>query len=323
MKKFVLKLFYFFLPIILIAYPLDYILSYYLSHSNEYNLGEFEVWNDIYNAKVDCDIAIYGSSRAWVHFDPKILKDSLGLNVYNLGLDGHNFWLQYLRHLEFIKYNKRPRTIILSIDAFTLQKRKDLYQSDQFLPYMFWNSNIQKYTSSFIGYSYLDYYIPLIRYAGKSTSLKEIIKNIRKDESSIRFRQNGYLGMDREWNTDLDKAKEKQNSYQVDIDSNTIKLLEQFIQECSFNEIELVLVYSPEHIDGQNFISNRDQVVKIFNDFSDKYSLMFLDYSNDSLCIDKKYYYNATHLNKKGAEIFSRKLASELNERSRNILKIE
>jgi hypothetical protein len=151
----------------------------------------------------------------------------------------------------------------------------------------------------------------------------EIIKNIRKDESSIRFRQNGYLGMDREWNTDLDKAKEKQNSYQVNIDSNTIKLLELFIQECSFNEIELVLVYSPEHIDGQNFITNRDQVIKIFSDHSAKYSLIFLDYSNDSLCFDKKYYYNATHLNKKGSEIFSRKLASELNVRSRSILKME
>ena len=323
MKKFFKKLFYFSLPIILISYPFDYILSYYLSQSNEYTLGEFEVWNDIYNAEADCDIAIYGSSRAWVHFDPKTLRDSLGLNVYNFGLDGHNFWLQYLRHLEFIKYNKRPRTIILSIDAFTLQKRKDLYQSDQFLPYMLWNSNIQKYTSSFIGYRFLDYYIPLIRYAGKSTSLEEIIKNIRKDESSIRFRQNGYLGMDREWNTDLDKAKEKQNSYQVDIDSNTIQLLEQFIQDCSFNEIELVLVYSPEHIDGQNFITNRDQIIKIFNDFSTKYSLIFLDYSNDSLCFDKKYYYNATHLNKKGSEIFSRKLVSELNVRSRSIFKME
>ena len=129
--------------------------------------------------------------------------------------------------------------------------------------------------------------------------------------------------MDREWNTDLDKAKEKQNSYQVDIDSNTIQLLEQFIQDCSFNEIELVLVYSPEHIDGQNFITNRDQIIKIFNDFSTKYSLIFLDYSNDSLCFDKKYYYNATHLNKKGSEIFSRKLVSELNVRSRSIFKME
>ena len=36
--------------------------------------------------------------------------------------------------LDILKYNKQPKFIILSVDIFSLQKRKDLFESNQFLP---------------------------------------------------------------------------------------------------------------------------------------------------------------------------------------------
>jgi hypothetical protein len=317
MKKFAIKLLYFSLPILIIAYPLDFVMSYYLRQSNT-SSGEFEVWNDIYSSNANCDIAIYGSSRSWVHIDPQILSDSLNVKVYNFGIDGHNFWLQYLRHIEFLKHNEKPKTIILSVDVFSLQKRKDLYQLDQFLPYMLWNSYIQEYTSSYIGYNKFDYYLPLVRYSGKSNAISLINENIARDKVTNRYRQNGFLGMDREWNADLEKAKKGQKSYEINTDSNSIVLFEKFINECKANDIELIFVYTPEYIDGQNFVANRNDIIQIYRDLSTKYSIEFYDYSNDSLCLDKKYFYNASHLNKSGAEIFSKKLASDLKARTHN-----
>ena len=317
MKKFAIKLLYFSLPILIIAYPLDFVMSYYLRQSNT-SSGEFEVWNDIYSSNANCDIAISGSSRSWVHIDPQILSDSLNVKVYNFGIDGHNFWLQYLRHIEFLKHNEKPKTIILSVDVFSLQKRKDLYQLDQFLPYMLWNSYIQEYTSSYIGYNKFDYYLPLVRYSGKSNAISLINENIARDKVTNRYRQNGFLGMDREWNADLEKAKKGQKSYEINTDSNSIVLFEKFINECKANDIELIFVYTPEYIDGQNFVANRNDIIQIYKDLSTKYSIEFYDYSNDSLCLDKKYFYNASHLNKSGAEIFSKKLASDLKARTHN-----
>jgi len=317
MKKFLTNILYFLLPAIIMAYPLDSIMSHFLSQSKT-SPGEYEVWNDIYKTEAEYDIAIYGSSRAWVHINPKILSDSLGAKVYNFGIDGHNFWLQYLRHLELLKHNEKPKTIILSVDVFSLQKRKDLFQLDQFLPYMLWNSNIQEYTNSYIGYNDFDYYVPLIRYSGKTNSLKLIIKNIVNCQSNIGYRQNGFLGMDREWNADLEKAKKEQKSYIINTDSNSVVLFEKFIKECKANDIELILVYTPEYIDGQNFVANRDDVIQIYRDFSMKYSIDFFDYSNDSLCLNKKYFYDASHLNSSGAEIFSKKLANDLKARTHN-----
>lgn len=314
MRTFLTKSIYFILPFLIIAYPLDYIMSYYLSQSNECQ-GEFEVWNDIYNSNANCDIAIYGSSRAWVHIDPKILSDSLKLEVYNFGIDGHNFWLQYLRHLEFLKHNKKPKAIILAVDIFSLQKRIDLYQIDQFLPYMLWNSNIKEYTSSYAGYNKFDYCLPIIRYLGKTNSLKTIIKNIYRDQSLDNFRKNGFLGMDREWNSDLEKAKTNKDSYKIKLDSSSISLFENFIKECKTNNIELIFVYTPEFVDGQKFVSNRNEIIDLYKNISNKYSIKFYDYSKDGICLNKKYFYNASHLNKSGAEIFSRNFANDLKER--------
>lgn len=65
MKRVIKKIFLFYLPIILLSYPLDKSISNYLKQSNKC-YGEYEVWNDIYSGKINADIAIYGSSRAWV-----------------------------------------------------------------------------------------------------------------------------------------------------------------------------------------------------------------------------------------------------------------
>jgi hypothetical protein len=311
MKKFLINTFIFILPILIVTFPLDYLISYYLKKSHSFS-GELEVWNDIYEKKAGCDIAIYGSSRAWVHINPKILEDSLKYSVYNFGIDGHNFWLQYLRHLELVKYNRKPKVIILSVDNFSLQKRIELYQPEQFLPYMLYNKDIIKYTSSFKGYKKYDYYVPLLRYAGKRKVLKTCLRFFLKGYSKKNFREKGFVGMERTWNSDLDKAKEKIGEYKIKIDPKTLELFENFIRECIESNIKLIFVYCPEYIEGQHFVKNRKQIINIYKKLAIKYKLIYLDYSEDEISKNRDLFYNANHLNKNGAEIFSKKLAHDL-----------
>jgi len=77
----------------------------------------------------------------------------------------------------------------------------------------------------------------------------------------------------------------------------------------------LIFVYTPEFIDGQKFMSNRDEIIDLYKIISNKYSIKFYDYSQDSICLNKKYFYNSMHLNKFGSEIFSRNLACALQKR--------
>lgn len=311
MKKFILRLSFFVLPIVVLAFPLDLLLGYYLKKSSQFP-GEIEVWNDIYNSRAYCDIAVYGSSRAWVHMDSQVLSDSLNESVYNFGIDGHNFWLQYLRHKEFFKHNTHPNTIIISVDEFSLAKRKDLYQPNQFLPFMLWNNNIKNFTSTYLGYKDIDYWMPLVRYFGKLDALIVAFKTAFGNGGSEKYRTKGYKGIDLVWNQDLGKAKAKMQSLKVDLDVSTIKLFETFINEVKQAGIKLIFVYTPVYSEGQSFISNRNEILAVFDNFSKKYNVIFMDFSTDEICWNKSLFYNSLHLNKTGSELFSKKLASRI-----------
>lgn len=311
MKKFIKIILLFFIPILVLAYPIDLFLSKQLKKSNDF-LGEYEVWNDIYNSNIKADMVVYGSSRAWVDISPKILKDSLQLETYNLGMDGHNFWLQYLRHLEYLKHNNKPSHILLAVDFNSLQKREDLYLYEQFLPYMLWNNNLKEFTKSYNGFHYLDYDLPLIRYAGNSSIIKNALSLGFSKDVPKAYRTKGYKGIKKTWSNELTLAKSKMEKYKIQIDSTSVTLFSQFLQECKDNNIKVSLVYTPEHIEGQKFIENKDIVSNLYKEYAEKFDLIYLDYSKDSICSNKEYFYNATHLNKKGSEVFTEKLASDL-----------
>lgn len=312
MKKFLYTFFYFILPIIILAYPLDLLLSNNLKKSNTYAQEEYTVWNDIYNGKADADIIIAGSSRAWVNFNSTMITDSLNIKTYNLGVDGHNFWLQNFRYETYLKYNRKPKLIIYSLDINTLDKREDLYNGDQFLPYMLWNTDIENAIKSYEGYYYFDNKIPLLRFVGNYSSVKEAIRMIVEGKDNHITRIKGYEGQNATWNSDFENAKKTKKKLIAKFDNLTIKLFEKFIKECKINNIEIVFVYTPEYIEGQQFVENRTELFRHFSYFINKYHIPFYDFSNDSISYDKKYFYNVTHLNKNGAELFTEKLIDSL-----------
>ena len=308
MKKFLITLIVFSLPLFLLAWFLDGFLSDSLKKSKN---GEFGVWNDIYNGKINDDLLIYGGSRAWVHFDPQIISDSLGISTYNVGINGHNFWLQNLRHKLLLKYNEQPKVIIHSVDIMTLGKRPDLYNLEQFLPYMMDDTAMAAAISSYEGYTYLDFNLPLMRYSGKWKTVFSAMKMRFGSDNYTPDRIKGYQGKEMAWNKDFEKAKSEISEFSMELDSATVILFGKYIRECRDKNIRLIFVNPPEYIEGQRFVSNRDEIVAVFNKFSKQYNIPFYDYSADSMSYNTKYFYNSTHMNKDGAELFTRKLVMD------------
>ena len=276
--------------------------------------GEYSTWNYVFEGKVNSDIVIYGSSRALKHISPEIFIKSLHISTYNLGIDGHNFWLQNFRHRMLLKNNTKPKIIIFSIDMFTLQKRKDLYNLEQFLPYMLWNKEMQKVTSCYEGFNRYDYEIPLVRYFGRKQSLVSAIRVFSGHLGCSSYRIRGYQGIDRSWTTDFDNTKFTNKKYEVILDTETLLLFKRFLIECKSKNIKLIFVYTPEYIEGQKFVKNRGVVMSIFTNLSKQYHIPFYDYSSDPISHQKIYFYNANHLNKTGAELFTTKLIDTLKQ---------
>ncbi len=305
-------MFVFCFPIALLAPFADLFISGQLKKSNAFAHKELPVWNAILKGDVDAEIVIYGSSRAWVHFDPSMISNQLHMTAYNLGVDGHYFNLQYLRHQKLLKSNHPPKLIIHSLDAFTLQKRKDLYNAEQFLPFLLDDEDIQKAIGHFEGFDALASAVPLVRYYGNKEAITCSFQMWLNPKQNKVEKIRGYQGQERVWNEEFDKAKKQLDKYVVQLDAATVKLFENYIKECKARNIKIIFVYSPEYIEGQKFIANKQDVMALYQRLSKQYEMPFYDFSNDSICMDKKYFYNAMHLNKTGSTLFTQKLIDEM-----------
>ncbi|MFN2440165.1 MAG: hypothetical protein ABR503_13265, partial [Chitinophagaceae bacterium] len=295
MKLFIIKLFLFLLPLILISYAVDIFISKELKKNHIHTGGEFSVWNDVYGGTVNSDIVIYGGSRAWVQIDPNMISDSLQTTAYNLGLDGYTFQLQYLRHLALLDHNKKPKIIIHSVDAFILQKNPNLWNADQFLPYMLFNERMKNAIRGFNGeYKIIDYQLPLIRYYGKKEAIVHAAKRFANPSGDTVVRVKGYRGRDLLWDdTEFDKLRKRVKFLETYLDTPTVILFEKYLNECKSQNIQVIFVYVPEYIEGQRFLKNREIAIELFTRLSKKYDIPFYDFSDDTIALQKEYYYNA------------------------------
>ena len=309
MKKFLIQLGIFFIPFIFILTISDYIVTKGLQKTKS---GDYKEWNEIYSGNINADIIINGSSRAWVHVSPKILDSILYVNSYNLGIDGHNFYMQYCKFCEYLQYNNKPKIIIQTLDIFTLAKRNDLYNYQQFFPYIY-KSRIRKVTKTYKGFTNMDYNLPFYRYHNSSEIIKIGFDEFFTTTNLDNGKYKGYLGIVKDWDNTFDEYK-KANPKGVitDLDKESIELMDTFLNNCKNDNINVILVYSPEYIENQYLTNNRDEIFKIYNDFAIKYDIDFFDYSKDTISYQKKYFYNSQHLNKEGAELFTEKLANDI-----------
>ncbi len=307
MKKIILKLFNFSILLYLLAYLLDFLISTNLKKSNLYQ-GEIEIWNDIYQSKINSDLLILGSSRAWVQVDPKIITKENGIKTYNLGMDGHKFDLTYLRYLEYIKYNKKPKYILMMVDVNFFSRHSKFYNYEQFLPYMMFNLNYFNFFNSYNFFKKIDYVIPLIRYSGKINVIKNAISNITFKKNK-KYRNLGFKGQLLTWH-DLDSSV---HSLKIELDHNKLIMFNSFVIQCRKTKTNLILVYPPEHIEGQKLIQNRNEITAVLKMKAKLNKLVYLDYSQDSTFLrNKKMFYNAFHLNNRGAYLFTQKLSKDL-----------
>ncbi|GAA4452870.1 hypothetical protein [Rurimicrobium arvi] len=306
MKRFLINLLLSVLPVAVFALWLDWRVVKDLRHSNH---GDYGVWNDLYSGRANKDLLIYGSSRAWVHIDPVVLEDSVRMSVYNLGVDGYNFDMSSLRH-DIIMRGVPPKVIVYALDGSTLFKRKDLYNQAQFLPYLD-DDALEKRISGYEGYSAWDARLPFVKFIGQYRVLFRWFNgDFSAGVPADRYR--GFKAQHVNWTKDVDELIKHQKQLTQPLDTSSIRRFELFLQQCRASHIRVILTYPPEHILGQQFVSNRTSIIRIYRSLASIYDIPFLDYSSDTLCMDKKYFYNSQHLNDVGATIYSRKLASAL-----------
>jgi lysophospholipase L1-like esterase len=128
-------------------------------------------------------------------------------------------------------------------------------------------------------------------------------------------RNKGYQGQELPWEgSGLEKILSKNDSLIAKREPEIVLLFDTFLRYCKENDIQVILVFTPLYIKATDYTADKEEVMQIYHSFSEKYNIPFLDYSHDPLCYDTIYFHNAMHLNKKGAELFSLKLANDIKQ---------
>lgn len=274
----------------------------------------FAEWNDCYNGKIAGDVLMLGSSRMGAHISPKIIDEQLHVNSYNLGINGGRFLLQNGRFKVYLAHTpKLPKNIIHGLDIGTLDRASILFVSNQFVPYLD-DTIIRKYTEGYKGsYNKLHYYFPLYKYNNSFLNMGTAIMNMTGLKTQFSHRYKGYKALEGEWvpSTDKQLVAVADGGIQK-TDSQTVKEFEAYLQFCKEKNINLIFVYTPEYIDLQKLTKNRAEIINLYKQYATTYNITFLDYSEDSISYQKSLFKDPGHLNRKGAELFSMKLAKDL-----------
>lgn len=310
MKRFIFKLLFFCLLPLPILFGLQMIVDRGLRKS-DYPL--YSEWNDIYDGKINADLIVMGSSRAWVQISPTVLDEELKINTYNLGINAWSFPMQNARFQIYLKHNKKPGHIVHSLDLQMFSRRVDLINYEQFLPYLY-DPDIRAATKGYKGeFSSAQYYLPMFKYNGNLDVAAAGFFSYFNLVSYRRTNTKGYEGRQLAWDNSFEAFKKRfPSGFKHSFDEKVAEEFRNYLAYCKKNEIKVILVFSPEYVELHPLITNRDEIINLFQSYSKEFDIPFLDYSNHPICFDKSYFYNSEHLNKEGSELFSKILAQDL-----------
>ena len=304
MKKFLSQMLFFTFILLILAVVFDVLLTTKALRSRT---SPFATWNDLYQRKIDADVLVMGSSRAFVQFNPAIIDTVLHTNSYNLGMDGRAADSQILKYKVFRhKGNSKPKLIIYEVSHGTMQKSNG-YEREQFVPYLH-DPYLWRLCHEQESFNMADCVLPSWRYLGQRTFIRNILFPSEGSEYDTPLYK-GFRSYDRKWSG---RGLRQQACVSYTKDTAVIRQFRDFLAECRRDSIPVVLVTSPFYIGGTRKMADSTGMHAMFAQIATDFDIPYLDYTYDTLSYDTAYFYNTMHLNKIGADLFSQKVARDI-----------
>ena len=307
MRRFLLKLSITTAVLLALAYGLEALITHNLRHSDA---RMFHTYNAIYNDNLQCDALIMGSSRGQVQYSSSIIDSIAGLNCYNISVDGRCIDAEVTIYNFYRRHCPKPKLIIQNVDWGTLLMSNG-YEREQYLPYLRSDKLLYKEINDREEFTWADYYIPLLRYAGYHETIKEGLGLPAKMARAENI-DKGFIATDKAW----DGAAFRQiDTLGINVNPEAIEIFDRYLAQCQSEGIQVVMVYAPFYIGATRKMGPAaDTMFALYQSFADRYGCQILNYTYDSISYDTLNFYNASHLNSRGAKLFSTKLSHNLKE---------
>lgn len=304
----------FFLVVILIIgldQTLGFVLNRLYSHTTSGETGG----NINGILRRNADVLVLGSSRARHHVVPVILRDKLSASVFNAGIDGHDFLCATMLLDLWIRSHPPPKVILLHIDPISLlHSKRELARISIFSGYFRESEHVRSILLMRGKYEWIKYLSSSYRFNGK---VLPIIKNLFMPPDAI---SDGYEGLKGSHQSGALPAADPTESA-TDYYSNPfwdlkLRYLAEIAHYCKTNGTRLILFHSPrpqENLSSVTDWSKRLAALQLSYE-----GVEFLDLAartHEFFAERPELFWDKSHLNSRGAEIFSTLLADEVSNR--------
>ncbi len=304
MKKFFLKLTLFFLLLFLLDRVIGGLCEYYFFQTRDGDTGG--QINSL--LKKECQVVVFGSSKAESQYAPHVLGQILGKTVFNAGFKASNCIYDYgVEQLVFNTY--KPQLVVYDLTQVSLYKADFNIYEKLYPLYPFWRKpfiwELIKHKDPFEGVFFFSRIYP---YNSKVHSI--ILFNILKKRPGV---NNGYKPQPEVMDPST-QPETKEIFDAADIDGRLLDYFKKFVLSARDKGIKIVVVRSPRYF--KESCPLPDEIAS----FLKANGVPVLDYSPEKYpqFIDYKLYHDRYHLNQKGSELFSTLAGNDLKKLIKN-----
>lgn len=287
----------------LIFFMLDKIFIFFILVSPEKEVDKrLEL---LVNGKINKEIVILGSSRGARNIIASEIEKKTGHTAYNLAYPGSDIEFHEFIVRTLLKFNKAPKVVLLSVDYPTA-----------FLPDSILNFRLDR-LYPLVKYQYIN--DELIARDEKNYISSNLFALARMNKSNFDIRQKQFTALDtlyadgsmpisfqkegEDW-TPSTTIKKYDSKKELEVKLNCFKKI---VAMCKEKNIRLIIVKPPLFDPMDTKFTER--LMQLTHN-----EIPFFDYNNQNpIYKNKDYYYDRTHLKRKGATIFTDEIAQYLN----------
>lgn len=309
-KKNIIYSFYLILVTLSTLYISDLILKKTFSNIKSGTIGKI---NAVVKHDLEFECTIWGASTAWVNINPKIISDSLNLSTLNMGIDGTNID-QYQGLLnEYLNYNEKSKYIIIAVDVNGgISDRNSFYHYHNWIHHI-QNENIYNSLNDIdnervFKTKYIPFY-SLTQYDKHSFSpFIEGVKDFIGRKDDYEFKNNGFSPV-----SGVLKLNEniKSIAKNVIIGRRCIDKIKESCMIAKSKSIKPIVVITPCFYKGFENIKNASEVVDRIMQLRGS-GIDVYDFSSSSITKDISCFYDNTHLNSEGADVFTKLFVNKI-----------
>ena len=295
MNKFIVKILLFAICCFVMDQSFGVALRFLASNARS---GQTQKNEEICNRTIS-EILVLGSSRAVHHYNPLILQDTLGMTCYNCGYDGCGSITAY-GLLKILMERYSPKCVIYevtpSFDYLLADKDNSKYLGPLKLYYD--HGGIETLFCKVNSAEPLK--MKSYMYRMNSKLIQMVSENIMNRNET----QNGFFTKDKVMMYEPDIKAEKA---EFEYDSLKIECLKGIIGMCKAKNIQLIFVASPAY--GRT----SDLSYKYMKELAFTNGCVFINHYKDGYFVNNKsYFYDSSHMNRRGATEYSKMIAHEL-----------